>query len=191
MSTKTSELLTEIAPRTVTVVRGVTDDQLDLSTPCPEYTVRDLLNHLYDVAVNFQSMARREAPDWSRKEDHLTEGWRDRFAVEVDRAIEAWSDPAALEGDSPGMGLPQATVGDMLLVDLTVHGWDLARATGQRMDAPADVVATGHAFMDRMGEMGQRMGAFGAPVPTDAGATDLDRLLGRSGRDPAWTRATA
>jgi len=188
MTTKTSELLAVAAPRTVAVVRGISDDQLDLPTPCPEYTVRGLLNHLFDVVVNFQELARRGEVDWSGKTDHVTEGWRDRFAAETVRLIEAWSDPAALAGVSPGMGLPQETVGDMALADLTVHGWDLARATGQPgVPAEPAVLAALHGFMDRMGETGQRMGAFGEPVPIAPDAAELDRLLGRTGRDPAWT----
>ncbi|MEE3919248.1 maleylpyruvate isomerase N-terminal domain-containing protein [Micromonospora sp. BRA006-A] len=98
--------------------------------PCPDYTVRDLLNHLFDVVVNFQALARREEVDWSGKTDHLTDGWRDRFATEATRLTEAWSDPAR-GGRLARHGLPQETVGSMALIDLTIHGWDLARATGQ------------------------------------------------------------
>ncbi|MEU3452572.1 TIGR03086 family metal-binding protein [Micromonospora sp. NPDC006766] len=188
MTTKTSELLAVAAPRTVAVVQRISDDQLDLPTPCSDYSVRDLLNHVFDVVVNFQALAQRQEVDWSAKTDHLTEGWRDRFAAETVRLVEAWSDPAALEGVSPGMGLPQETVGDMALIDLAVHGWDLARATGQPVvEADPAVLAAGHAFMDRMGDTGQRMGAFGEPVPTTSDVADLDRLLARTGRDPAWT----
>ncbi|SCG47666.1 TIGR03086 family metal-binding protein [Micromonospora inositola] len=186
MSTKTSELLAVAAPRTVAVVQGISDDQLSRPTPCPDYTVRDLLNHLYDVVVNFQALARKREVDWSAKTDHLTEGWRDRFAAEAARLVGAWADPATLEGVSPGMGLPQETVGEMALTDLTVHAWDLARATGQRLDAEPEVLAAMHGFMDRMGDTGQRMGAFAEPVPTTPDATDLDRLLGRTGRNAAW-----
>ncbi|MGR6316649.1 TIGR03086 family metal-binding protein [Micromonospora soli] len=187
MTTKTSELLAVAAPRTVAVVQRISDDQLDLPTPCPDYTVRELLGHLFTVVVNFQDLARRRDVDWSGKTDHLTDGWRDRFAAETERLVEAWSDPAALEGVSPGMGLPQETVGEMALIDLTVHGWDLARATGQRLEVDPAVLAAGHGFMDKMGDTGQQMGAFGAPVPTTPDATPLDRLLGRTGRQPGWT----
>ena len=187
MATKTSELLAAAAPRTVAVVRAISDDQLDLPTPCPDYTVRDLLNHLYDVVVNFQVLAARREVDWSAKTEHLTPGWRDRFADEATRMVRAWDDPAAEEGDSPGMGLPQRTVGLMGLIDLTVHGWDLARATGQPYQPVPEVTGAGHGFMDEMGPMGQQMGAFGEPVQTGPDVTDLDRLLGRTGRDPAWT----
>ncbi|SCE83435.1 TIGR03086 family metal-binding protein [Micromonospora mirobrigensis] len=189
MSTKTSELLAGTAPATVAVVRGVADDQLDLPTPCPEFRVRDLLNHLFDVVVNFQALARRQEVDWAAKEDRLAAGWRDRFAAEVERVVEAWSDPAAVEGESPGMGLPQAVVGAMLLADLTVHGWDLARATGQPVAAAPDALVALHGFMDRMGTTGQEMGAFGPPVETAPGVTELDRLLARTGRDPRWAPA--
>ncbi|MEH0982182.1 TIGR03086 family metal-binding protein [Micromonospora sp. CPCC 205556] len=188
MATNTSELLGAAAPPTVAVVRAISDDQLDLPTPCPDYTVRDLANHLFDVVVNFQVLARHREVDWSTKADQLTEGWRERFADEAARLVEAWADPAAEEGASPGMGLPQRTVGLMGLVDLAVHGWDLARATGQSYRPAPEVTEAGHRFMDEMGPMGRQMGAFGAEVETGPGHTELDRLLGRCGRDPAWVR---
>ncbi|GAB3187088.1 uncharacterized protein (TIGR03086 family) [Micromonospora palomenae] len=188
MGTKTSDLLAAAAPRTVAVVRAITDDQLDLPTPCPDYTVRDLANHLYEVVVNFQTLARRREVDWSAKTDHLTEGWRDRFADETARLVEAWADPAAEEGASPGMGLPQETVGLMGVIDLVVHGWDLARATGQPYQPAPEVTAAGHRFLDEMGPMGRQMGAFGPELATGPDCTELDRLLGRAGRDPAWSR---
>ncbi|MFG1954910.1 TIGR03086 family metal-binding protein [Micromonospora sp. NPDC048830] len=187
MGTKTSDLLAAAAPRTVAVVRAISDDQLDLPTPCVEYTVRELLNHIYQVVVNFQTMAARQAVDWSEKPDYLDDGWRERFAAEAERLVEAWADPAAEEGVSPGMGLPQRTVGAMALVDLTVHGWDLARATGQPYDAEPAAMDTLHGFMDAMGETGQKMGAFGAPVDAPPDATPLDRLLARMGRHPGWS----
>ncbi|SCG62466.1 TIGR03086 family metal-binding protein [Micromonospora coxensis] len=186
MATKTSDLLAVAGPRTVAVVRAIADDQLDLPTPCPDYTVRQLLGHLYDVVVNFQTLAARREVDWSAKTDRLTPGWRDGFAAEVDRLVEAWADPVAEEGVSPGMGLPQSTVGLMGLIDLTVHGWDLARATGLPYRPAVEVVAAGHRFMDEMGPMGRQMGAFGPEVATGPGCTELDRLLGRAGRDPDW-----
>ncbi|MGB2570367.1 hypothetical protein ACPFP2_18225 [Micromonospora citrea] len=88
---------------------------------------------------------------------------------------------------SPGMGLPQSTVGLMGVIDLTVHGWDLARATGLPYEPAAEAVAAGHRFMDETGPMGRQMGAFGPEVATGAGCTELDRLLGRAGRDPGWS----
>ena len=187
MSTKTSDLLAGAAPRTVAVVRAISDDQLDLPTPCVEYTVRGLLNHLFQVVVNFQALAARQTVDWAEKPDYLTDGWRERFAAETGRLVEAWADPAAEEGVSPGMGLPQRMVGTMALADLTIHAWDLARATGQPYEADPAATDTLHAFMDEVGDRGQQMGAFGAPVDVPPEATPLDRVLARMGRHPGWS----
>ncbi|OZV80210.1 TIGR03086 family protein [Micromonospora echinospora] len=189
MATKTSDLLTAAAPETVAVVRGISDDQLDRPTPCQEYAVRDLLGHLFQVVVNFQGLAARRPVDWSEQPDFLTGDWRDRFAVETGRVIGAWSEPSALKGVSPGMGMPQEVVGGMLLLDLTVHGWDLARSTGQPYRADPAVVAELLDLAARLAPTARERGVFGAVVePADTG-DDLDRLLCLTGRDPAWPSA--
>ncbi|MEU8296129.1 TIGR03086 family metal-binding protein [Micromonospora sp. NPDC048909] len=187
MATKTSELLAAAAPRTVAVVRGIADDQLDLPTPCHDYSVRDLLNHLFQVVVNFQDLAAKRPVEWADKPDHLADGWRDRFEVETDRLVAAWSDPASLEGISTGMGMPQATVGGMALLDLTVHGWDLATATGQAYAPAPEATAALHELVEQLGATARKMGVFAEPVPTDPTVPDLHRLLGVTGRDPAWS----
>jgi uncharacterized protein (TIGR03086 family) len=153
--------------------------------------VRDLLNHLFEVVINFQSLAAKQPVEWSDKPDLLADGWRDRFEAECGRLIDAWSDPSAMEGVSTGMGLPQQTVGNMALLDLTVHPWDLARATGQEFTAEPAVIASLHGMVEQMGPQARKTGVFGEPVPTAPDASDLDRLLGRTGRHPNWSRPSA
>ncbi|MFD6563507.1 TIGR03086 family metal-binding protein [Micromonospora profundi] len=191
MATQTSDLLAAAAPRTVGVVRGIADYQLDLPTPCREYVVSDLLNHLFEVVVNFQELAAKRPVEWAEKPDHLGDGWRDRFAVEADRLVAAWSDPSTLEGVSPGMGMPQAVVGGMALLDLTVHGWDLAVATGQSYQPAPEAVAALHALVEQLGPTARKMGVFADPPPTTVDdVTDLHRLLAQTGRTPAWPTST-
>lgn len=187
MTTEISDLLTRAVPRAAAVIRGIADDQLDLPTPCRDYPVRGLTNHLFQVVVNFQSLAAKQPADWREKPDFLVHDWRDRFEIECGRLIDAWSDPSALNGVSPGMGLPQKTVGDMALVDLTVHSWDLARATGQPFAAEPAVVTVLHAFVEERGPQARQMGAFGAALPSPPDASEFDRLLCATGRDPNWT----
>ncbi|GIJ08356.1 TIGR03086 family metal-binding protein [Micromonospora andamanensis] len=187
MATQTSDLLAAAAPRTVAVVRQITDDQLDLPTPCQDFQVRDLLNHLYEVVVNFQALAGRSPVTWADKPDHLTDGWRDRFETETGRLVEAWSDPASEEGASPGMGMPQPVVGAMALLDLTVHGWDLAVATGQPYEPASEVLPALHELAAQLAPTARQMGVFGEAVPVDGTPSELARLLGMTGRDPAWT----
>ncbi|WP_341718507.1 TIGR03086 family metal-binding protein [Micromonospora sp. FIMYZ51] len=186
MATQTSDLLAAATPRTVSVVQAITDDQLDLPTPCREYAVRDLLNHLYAVVVNFQALAARKPVNWADKPDYLAEGWRDRFGVQARQLVEAWSDPASEEGVSPGMGLPQSVVGGMALLDLTVHGWDLAVATGQQYEPAPEVLPALHELTGQLGPQARQMGVFAEPVAVDAALPDLPRLLALTGRDPGW-----
>ncbi|MEV2236508.1 TIGR03086 family metal-binding protein [Micromonospora sp. NPDC049891] len=187
MATQTSDLLAAAAPRTVAVVRQITDDQLDLSTPCRDYRVRDLLNHLYGVVVNFQALAGRSPVTWADKPDHLTDGWRDRFDAETRRLVEAWSDPASEQGVSPGMGMPQPMVGAMALLDLTVHGWDLAVATGQAYEPAPETLPALHELAGQLAPTARQMGVFAEAVPVDGTLPELPRLLGMTGRDPAWS----
>jgi len=187
MSTQTSDLLAAAAPRTVDVVRGISDDQLDLPTPCSDYVVRDLLNHLFQVVVNFQELAEKRQVEWAEKPDYLGEGWRDRFEVETDRLIAAWSDPSTVEGMSPRMPMPQTAIGGMALLDLTVHGWDLAVATGQPYHTASEVVAELRDLVEQLGPTARKMGVFADPTPTlTQTPTDLAHLLTQTGRTPTW-----
>ncbi|MCG5469945.1 TIGR03086 family metal-binding protein [Micromonospora sp. LAH09] len=192
MTTQTSDLLAAAAPRTVDVVRGIADDQFDLPTPCRDYVVRDLLNHLFDVVVNFQALAVKRPVEWAEKPDHLGDGWRDRFEAETGRLVAAWSDPSTLEGVSPGMGMPQTVIGGMALLDLTVHGWDLAVATGQPYQPAPEAVAELHGLVEQLGPTARKMGVFADP-PSAPTATpdlvpplDLAHLLTQTGRTPTW-----
>jgi hypothetical protein len=71
------------------------------------------------VVVNFQSLAQHKPADFSSTPDYTaTEGWREAFAQETEKLVEAWSEPSALQGVSAGMGLPQPVIGQMALLDL-------------------------------------------------------------------------
>ena len=187
MSTEISDLLETATPTVTAVVRGVADDKLDRATPCTEFRVRDLLDHLLQVSENFAALARREDVDWSPGRGRLGGDWRTAFEGKLNTLREAWADPQAMDGVSPGMGLPQRTVGLMLVVDLVVHSWDLAVATGRRYDVDPALVTAAAGFLDEMGDMGRKMGAFGPEVPAPDDADEFGRLLARTGRDPRWT----
>lgn len=183
-----ADLLDGAARRARPVVRGVEDGLLGAPTPCEEYDVRALLNHLLLVVVNFQSLAARESADFSATPDHVGEGgWRTRFEEETARLVEAWSAPGALEGTSPGMGLPQHTVGGMVLGDLTVHAWDLARATGQDYAPYGPSVPVLEETLGALAPTARRMNVFGEPFSLPDGASAFERVLAVTGRDPGWS----
>ena len=173
-------LMTRVTERTAGLVRSVRQEQLGLLTPCEKFEVKDLINHLEWVAELFESLA--------RKGPRVEQGpYTGDFPERAERALAAWSRPEAWEGASPAMGMPMTTLAHMYLVDMVVHGWDLARATGQEYEPDPDAVSRGLSFTENMVEMGRRRGAFGPPVAVPDDAAPFARLLGIIGRDPGWT----
>ncbi|BCJ75517.1 TIGR03086 family protein [Catellatospora sp. IY07-71] len=189
--TTISNLLRASADRAATVLAAIRDEQLGAPTPCAEYHVGDLINHLFQVVGNFEGLARKEPTDWSSTPDVLGTDWRARFVTETDALVAAWTPESALEGVSVNMGLPQLTIGRMVLLDLVLHPWDLSVATGQEFIPDAGAVAELHILADDLGDLPRRMGVFGAEVPVPADADPFTRLLGRAGRDPRWRSPAA
>ncbi|MDX3610622.1 MULTISPECIES: TIGR03086 family metal-binding protein [Streptomyces] len=187
MTQTIGELLETAAGRALPVVRGIDDGQLAARTPCAEYDVRALLNHLFLVVVNFQALAAREDVDFGREPEFVTGDWRGRFGDETARLVEAWSVPGVEEGTTGQMGLPARTVGLMVLGDLTVHAWDLARATGTDFVPEPSVLDEVGPGLAAMAPQAREMKVFGEPFPVPESATAFERLLAVTGRDPGWT----
>jgi hypothetical protein len=107
----------------------------------------------------------------------------------VGMLADAWQDPQAWEGSTRagGIEMPAAVVGLVALDELIVHGWDIAVATGQTYEPPSREIAAATAFVTSFDA--PRDGTlFGPVVPVADDATQLDRLLGQTGRDPSWQR---
>lgn len=181
------ELLGMARERAVPVLRGIPDAALSAPTPCAEYDVKALVNHLFQVIVQFQRLAVKEASDFGETPDRVAGSpeWRDRLVDEAGQLVAAWSTPGAEEGTTGAMNMPARLVGSMALLDLTVHVWDLARATGQDYPgADEAIVAELSASVDELAPTARKMGMFGEPVPEAEGASEFERLLARTGRDP-------
>ncbi|MGW5865736.1 TIGR03086 family metal-binding protein [Streptomyces sp. NPDC055239] len=188
-----ADLLKAATAHAVPVVRAIPDDRLSAPTPCAEYDVKALVNHLVQVIVQFQALAAKrnsefgaEAPDFVGENPD----WRDRFADEAGKLVAAWAAPGAEEGTTGAMDMPARTVGCMVLLDLTVHAWDLARATGQEYEAAPESSGVVDALRESVAGLGptaRKMGVFGEPVAVPEGAAELERLLAETGRDPRWT----
>jgi uncharacterized protein (TIGR03086 family) len=180
----------------VRVARGVRPDQLDAPTPCPDWDVRTLVNHLVLwSAFRSEAAARKQPTDETYTEDtDFTQGdWAETFAAQLDRATAAWAEPGATDGETglAGGSMPATVIAAMMLGELVVHGWDLATATGQELAVDPEVLAAVREFGDTMGPMARQMGAFGAEVSVPDTAPPLDQVLGLVGRDPHWAASLA
>jgi len=175
----------------VAVVEGVKPDQLELSTPCRDYDVRGLINHFAGTTAWLERMGRRLPPDpddpFGANSDVTTGGWQTLLAERIRAVAAAWAEPSAWEGSIEGVQMPATMIGNMALAELLIHGWDLAMATGQRVDYGDDAAQEVYRFAAETAEMGRQMGAYGAEVPVPSQAPAFDRALGLTGRDPGWT----
>ena len=185
--------LSPAAEAMAAVVRVITPDQLTNPTPCTEYDVRKLVNHLLFWGPSLEGAGRKESvppPAAAEADVDLTAGdWRGDLLAQLDRTAKAWAPPPAWEGTTYMGGpheLPAAMIGDMITGELVVHGWDLAQATGQRLDLQADLLTHLLDAVAEGAEQGRAMGIYGPEVPVPARAPTLDRILGITGRDPAW-----
>jgi uncharacterized protein (TIGR03086 family) len=173
------------------VVRGVKPEQFGGPTPCQDWDVRTLTNHLLQVVSALSLAGRREAvPGELWTQDLTSQGWAERFDEEGRAAVTAWAAAAAWDGTvSMGdMEMPAPMIASMLASDLVIHGWDLARATGQDYRCDDDAAELAHRFVADMGDQGRRMGIYAAPLSVADGVPAFDKALALSGRDPRWAR---
>lgn len=181
---KLSVLLDRARDHALPVIANISDDDLTKPTPCADYDVRALLDHLLHVVVEFQKLAAKQDADFSHTPSYPD--WRAQYPAESAKLVEAWGQPGADEGVAGQMNLPSTVVGAMALLDLTVHVWDLARATGQSYAADPEVLDALDAFVEQMGPMAQQEKVFGPPVDVPT-ADALEALLAKTGRHPRWS----
>ena len=173
------------------VVAGVRDDQLGDPTPCGETPVSGLLDHLVGLTLAFARAAGKQ-PGGTATADtaNLPGDWRTRIPAQLDDLVEAWRKPDAWEGtaEAGGVEMPAPVMAAVALDELVVHGWDLAVATGQEYRSDDESCRRSLEFAASVGDDPEaRAGLYGPAVPVPDDAPVLDRLLGATGRDPAWT----
>ena len=191
--TNLSAEMAAAAAEAARVVNGVPagTDTLNAPTPCGDWDLRTLLNH---TILWTSYSAERRAHGESVAEDLMTKdftadpGFREDYARQIDRAVKAWADPNAWEGELGVMGdaTPAADVGAMLLMETVLHGWDVAKATGQEYRADDAVAAALEDIVQAQAEMFRKYQGFADAVEISDDATAFDRALSLSGRDPNW-----
>jgi uncharacterized protein (TIGR03086 family) len=185
--------LTEAADAAARVVSGVSPDQFDGPTPCTDWDVRALMNHL--ILWTSYSLERRAHGESVSEELMSADFAADadfaaRYREQLDRALAAWADPAAWERKLDVMGTPMeaADVAAMNLMDMVLHAWDLAVATGQGYALPDDTAQAVARAVAANAELFRQYQGFAEPVAVPPDASALDRALAASGRDPRWAR---
>lgn len=176
------------------VVAQIEQEQLDSPTPCAEWNVRTVINHLIGgielTTAGLLGNALKFEPG-TAESSYIAEAnaikLSQAYETESDRVLAATGQPDALERVVPTrfgeMPMPQFLMG--IALDQLVHTWDLAKATGQDValdpglvDMALPVLQSGFADMGRQG------GLIGPEVPVPDGASLQDRMIGYMGRQP-------
>ncbi|MFC5996851.1 TIGR03086 family metal-binding protein [Pseudonocardia hispaniensis] len=180
----------------VAAVRDAPVERYADPSPCPDFTVGRLVNHLAFGLLLAERSATREPWDetWSVDDDApflrglRAEQWARACARQGERTASAWTDPAVWDGDSHlgGAAMPAAAIGSLMTAEFVLHAWDLAAATGGRLEVPAGLADAVLAGVAGIAPMGRDGGWFGPEVPVPADAPAFERALGLSGRNPSW-----
>ena len=176
MSNDFLSLYRQASAWTADKVGGVKD--LDGTTPCDEWSVRDLLNHMLDTQRYFLGAARGEdvSPPGPNPPDALSDNPRQDFERIQADVIDAFSQEGVLDKTGPALCIAFA--------DQLLHGWDVARATGQDDTMPDGLPQAAYDTIHGRFTDEQRKGVFKPELDVADDATPQQRLLAYTGRPP-------
>ena len=187
-----AELFARSVDRFLVVAAGVPDDAWGRPTPCADWDVRTLTNHLVGeerwVVPLMEGRTIAEVGD-ALDGDLLGDAPREAAAAAGKAAAAAMSEPGAMQrtvhlsfGDFSG-----ADYAWQMLADHVVHTWDLAAATGQDRVLDPPLVAATATWWAGWEAAYRGAGAVGPAVDVGPGASEQDRLIASFGRDPGWS----
>ena len=174
------------------ILANVKADQMDAPTPCASWKVRDLINHIVGGSVWFgKSMdAGESSDDGSKMPDFAAGDYLATFDGGVKGSLAAFEQPGALEKTVklPFGTFPGGAFLGLATTDAFVHGWDLAKATGQPADLEPDLARQlldgAKATIPDQFRGADGVAPFGPPVDVPASAPAADQLAGFLGRTP-------
>jgi uncharacterized protein (TIGR03086 family) len=197
VTTSPVEQLTQALDAFGELLAGVGDGQWSAPTPCTDWTVHDLVNHMVGGNRLFAEILRGDPDALSRRQgglgrDHLGVDPVTAYRDAAEDLLEAFRQPGVMDrlvtvpvGKVPGAGALH-----LRLVECFVHGWDLARATGQPVEFSADVVEQALTFTRRkLADLPPERAVFAPSQPVADDAPAIDRLAACLGR-PVATDST-
>ena len=186
----TSTMMSEAGAAVAAAVRASAGADLASPTPCGDWDLRTLVRHFLGTSGAFVRAGRDKALDpddpWGSNAVLDESDWAGQLADRVEAASGAWSRPEAWTGSVDGAQMPAQAIGELALLELLLHGWDVARAGHQDLTVSAELGAELLRCLEPTLEQGRQFEVYGAPVSVPSDAAPFDRALGLAGRDPAW-----
>ncbi len=163
---------------TSTKVAGAAS-RLDAPSSCDGWNIRTLMSHMLQTQRYFVGAARGEqvAPPMGTLPDLVGDEPMAEFERARTETLKTFGEPGVIEKTGPALGI---AFSDQLL-----HGWDLARSTGQDATMPEGLPEAAYGLIHGRFTAEQRKGVFKPEIPVAANASAQDRLLAYTGRDPS------
>jgi uncharacterized protein (TIGR03086 family) len=173
------DLYSRASEWTLGKVEGGAAAHLDDSTPCDEWDVRTLMNHMLETQRYFVGSARGEdvSPPGQSPPALLGDSPARDFTRARDETLQTFGEPGVIEKTGPSLGIAFA--------DQLLHGWDVAKATGQDATMPDGLPEAAYEMVHGRFTDEQRVGMFKPEIPVPADASAQDKLLAYLGRDPS------
>jgi uncharacterized protein (TIGR03086 family) len=182
-------MLQRAVGETSRLVETITPDQLANSTPCTEWTIRDLINHVTGGATMFAISAEQgSVPDELVGQlmggDNLGDDYRGSWAVASERAMAAFEAPDVFDKTLklPFGEMPAGVALNIAVFDVATHAVDLARATGQAVTDTELLDAALGIGKQMIGPEMRQPGVFDSEQSVASDASAEDRLLAFAGR---------
>jgi uncharacterized protein (TIGR03086 family) len=177
----------ELGSSLMPVVAGIGPDQLDNPTPCADFTVRGVLEHMIGGGTMFAAAYGGDVDPDPDTSDPIA-----AIQAALGALGEAISAPGALDRtiQAPFGEVDGESFARFVVLDGLVHGWDMASATSQPYAPSDELVAAVDAFARQALDPLRDGQTFGAAVEPAAGASPIERLAAYTGRRPLAT-ATA
>lgn len=186
----TARMMSEAGTVVAAAARAGAGTDLAGPTPCGDWDLRTLVRHFVGTSGAFVRAGRDKALDpddpWGSNAVLDESDWAGQLAGQVAAAGEAWSRPWAWTGSIEGAQMPATAVGEMGLIELMLHGWDVARAAGQSLPVSDELGAEVLRCLEPTLDQGRQFEVYGPAVSVPEDASAFARALGLSGRDPDW-----
>ncbi|WP_328541133.1 TIGR03086 family metal-binding protein [Streptomyces sp. NBC_00371] len=186
------KLLVEAHDYLLTAARGVPAGAWGDSTPCSEWTVRQVLNHarLDQQALVMQITGVAPACDPFEPADATADNPVAELTAVLEAAAAAWESGRDAESVPTPMGPMPANMGTAAAaLDAGIHAWDIARATGQDLPLTEEMAEALEDIASRIVDfVRDSFGKYAPPLAVPEGASRAERLLAFTGRDPHWSR---
>jgi uncharacterized protein (TIGR03086 family) len=179
------ERIEKATVHTSRIVHGVKKEQLSDATPCTEFDVKLLLNHMLgglEMLRDASSGGSPKMPDGDQFGDDPGATYDERAS----KLLDVLKQPGTLDRTwtMPFGQLPGQMMAAIAFVEHLTHGWDLAKATGQDTTIPDELIAEARSVVEPTDAMWRSPGVCGPQVDVPESAPASDKFAAFMGRQP-------